>query len=220
MASEARSRRGRREATPRQGDARERAILDAASRLLEEAPLSELTVARIAMAAGVPRSSLYFYFSDRTQIFEVLLGEVLGKMSAEVERWFSDPRNLSESWLRSSLAVAVEVARQNAGVMRAAGESRGVSPGVEKVCQEYFERSVERAALLIERDRRAGLAPARGPSAYAIARALMLMTERSIYDLLRAGHEEGADEALTDTLTVLWGRGVGTEPGHAGGATG
>ena len=209
--SEALSRRGKREATPRHGDGRERAILDATRALLDGAPLTELTVGRIAVAAGVPRSSLYFYFADKVEIFEVLLAEVLGRMSAEVERWFSDPANLSRSWLRPSLAVAVDVAVHNAGVVRAATDSRGAHPGVERVCRDYFERSVDRAALLIERDRAAGSAPVAGPPAYAIARALMLMTERSIYDLLRSDRREGAAEELVDILTVLWARGVGTE---------
>ena len=210
--TEALSRRGQREAEPRQGDQRERAILDATRRLLDDAPLTELTVGRIAIAAGVPRSSLYFYFSDKTQIFEVLLAQVLEGMSAEVERWLLDPGNLSQSWLHRSIAAAVEVARQNSGVMRAATESRGSLPGVERVCREYFERSVERATVLIERDRAAGTAPSEGPSAGDIARALMLMTERTIYDLLRSGQGRDAAEQLVETLTVLWARGVGSEP--------
>jgi len=217
MPSEALSRRSKRDATPRRGDARERAILQATRRLLDEAPLTELTVGRIAMAAGVPRSSLYFYFSDKVQIFEVLLAGVLGRMSEEVERWFSDPSNLSRAWLRPSLAVAVEVAVHNAGVVRAATDSRGAHAGVERVCRDYFERSVDRAAMLIERDRAAGFAPVDGPPAYAIARALMLMTERSIYDLLRSELQDGGAERLVDTLTVLWARGVGTEGGPRSG---
>jgi AcrR family transcriptional regulator len=212
MQATALSRRGQRAATPRQGDQRERAILDATRELLDDAPLSALTVGRIAIAAAVPRSSLYFYFADKTQIFEVLLADVLRQMSAEVERWLSDPLNLSESWLRSSVAVALEVGRQNAGVLRAATDSRGVHAGIDRVCREYFERSVERATLLIERDRHAGLAPDDGLPARAIARALMLMTERSIYDLLRSGQADAAAAKLIDTLTVLWARGVGTQP--------
>ena len=212
MEATALSRRGQRAAAPRQGDRRERAILDATRELLDEAELAQLTVGRIAVAARVPRSSLYFYFADKVQIFEVLLADVLQQMSAEVERWFSDPLNLSQSWLRSSLAVAVRVASENAGVIRGATDNRGAHPGIDRVCSNYFERSVDRATLLIERDRRAGLAPDDGPPAGAIARALMHMTERSIYDLLRSGGGAAEGETLIETLTIMWGRCVGTEP--------
>jgi AcrR family transcriptional regulator len=206
------SRRSKREATPRQGDRRERAILEAARTLLGRASLAELTVGRIAKEAGVPRSSLYFYFADKVQIFEVLLAGVLEEMSGGLERWFADPENLSEAWLRASVAGAVEIARQNAAVVRAAADNRGAHAGIDLVCEVYFERSVARATALIERDREAGLAPLGGPPAQAIARALMHMTERSIYDLLHAGAGDAQAAALVDTLTVLWARGVGTEP--------
>lgn len=165
---------------------------------------------RIAAAAGLPRSSLYFYFADKIQIFEVLLVEALEEMSIEFERWFADPRNLSEPWLGASVTAAVQAARQNAAVICAATDNRGANPAIERVARAHFERSVARAAQLIDRDRRAGLAPTSPPSAEAIARALMHMTERSIYDLLRSGARKRDAEELIDTLTVLWARGVGS----------
>jgi AcrR family transcriptional regulator len=206
------SRRGQREAKPRHGDHREQAILDATRTLLADAPFSDLTVEQIATAAGVARSSLYFYFADKAQILLVLYSDVLEEMSAELERWFADPAKHAEPWSRASITAAVTVARRNANVVCAALASRGAHPEIDQALSMYFDRAVERGTLLIERERAAGLAPPTGPSAHALARALMHMTLHSIHELLRADATAAEANELIETLTVLWARGVGNEP--------
>jgi AcrR family transcriptional regulator len=212
VSAPATSRRGQREAKPRQGDRREQAILDATRALLADTPLSDLTIEQIATAAGVSRSSFYFYFADKAQILLVLYSDVLEEMSGELERWFADPAKHAEPWSRASITAAVTVARSNANVVCAALDSRGAHPEIDQAWSIYFDRAVERCTLLIERERAAGLAPSTGPSAQALARALMHMTLHSIDELLRAGAGAAEAQELIETLTVLWARGVGNEP--------
>jgi TetR/AcrR family transcriptional regulator, ethionamide resistance regulator len=212
VAAAATSRRGQREAKPRQGDRREQAILEATRTLLADIPFSDLTIGQIAAAAGVSRSSFYFYFADKAQILLVLYSDVLEEMSAELERWFADPARHAQPWSRASISTAVTVARRNANVVRAALDSRGTNPEIDQVLNVYFDRAAGRSALLIERERAAGLAPSTGPSAQLLARALMHMTLHSIHELLRTGAGAADAEDLIETLTVLWGRGVGTDP--------
>jgi AcrR family transcriptional regulator len=211
VSAQATSRRGQREAKPRQGDRREQAILDATRVLLTDAPFSDLTIEQIARAAGVARSSLYFYFADKAQILLVLYSDVLEEMSAELEQWFADPAKHAEPWSRASITTAVTVARSNANVVRAALDSRGAHAEIDQTWSIYFNRAVERCTLLIERERAAGLASSTGPSAHALARALMQMTLHSIDELLRAGASAGEAQELIETLTVLWARGTGRE---------
>lgn len=206
------SRRTQRDVTPRQGDRRERAILDATRALLAERPFSAVTMGQIAAAAQVPRTSLYFYFADKSQVLLVLYGEVLAEMTAELDRWFADPDRHAEPWSHASIAAAVEVARRNAPVMRAALDSRGTAPELDATLDASFARAVGVSARLIERERAAGLAPATGPSAPALARALMHMTLQSIDEHLRLGADAAAAEELVETLTVVWARAVGTSP--------
>jgi AcrR family transcriptional regulator len=212
VSASATSRRGQRAATPRQGDQRERAILDAVRTLLERTPFADLTIGQIARAAGVPRTSLYFYFADKTQILMVLYSEVLAEMSAELERWFADPDRHADPWSRASVAAAVTIARRNAHIVRAALDNRGAHPELDGALNTYFDRAVGRSSQIIARERAAGLAPSSGPSPDAIARALMHMTLHSIHELLRTGGDEAEAETLIETLTALWGRGVGTDP--------
>ncbi|HXF30176.1 MAG TPA: TetR/AcrR family transcriptional regulator [Solirubrobacterales bacterium] len=171
-----------------------------------------MTIEQIAGAAGVSRSSVYFYFSDKVQILVLLYGEVFEEMSAELERWFADPDKHSEPWSRTTIAAAVTIARRNSGVVRSALDNRWTNPQIDAVWTSYFDRTVDRATTLIERERDAGLASPAGPPAAAMARALMHMTMESIHELLRSGGGERPAAELVDTLTVLWARGVGTEP--------
>lgn len=206
------SRRAQRDAKPRQGDRRERAILEATRNLLGSTPFAELKVEQIAAAAGVSRSSVYFYFSDKVEILVLLYGEVFEEMTAELERWVADPDKHSEPWSRASITAAVTIARRNSGVVRSALDNRWTNAEIDAVWTNYFDRAADRAAGLIERERAAGLATAAGPPATAMARALMHMTMESIHELLRAGGSERQATELIETLTVLWARGAGTEP--------
>jgi TetR/AcrR family transcriptional regulator, ethionamide resistance regulator len=206
------SRRGQRAATRRQGDRREQAIIEATRALLADVPFSDLTIAQIAAAAGVSRSSFYFYFADKAQILLLLYGDVLEEMSAELERWFTDPAKHAKPWSHASIDAAVTVALRNTNVVCAALDSRGADREIDRTWSTYFDRAVERCTLLIERERAAGLASSTGPSAHALARALMHMTLHSIHELLRAGASAADAEELIDTLTILWARGVGNEP--------
>jgi TetR/AcrR family transcriptional regulator, ethionamide resistance regulator len=212
VSSLATSRRGQREAKPRQGDRREQAILDATRGLLAYTAFADLTIGQIATTAGVSRSSLYFYFADKAQILLVLYGDVLDQMASELERWLADPDKHAEPWSRASITVAVTVACRNANVVRAAVDSRGTNPELDEAWKLHFDRAVNDSALLIERERSAGLAPSTGPSAHSTARALMHMTLHSIHELLQAGASAAAADELIETLTVLWARGVGTDP--------
>lgn len=206
------SRRAQRDAKPRQGDRREQAILEATRELLASTPFGELKIEQIAAAAGASRSSVYFYFSDKVEILVLLYGQVFEEMSAELERWFADPEKHSEPWSRTTIAAAVTIARRNSGVVRSALDNRWTNAEIDAVWARYFDHAVDLSASLIEREREAGLASSAGPPAEAMARALMHMTMESLHELLRAGGDDRQASELIETLTVLWARGIGTDP--------
>ncbi|MGE0068455.1 MAG: TetR/AcrR family transcriptional regulator, partial [Solirubrobacterales bacterium] len=73
--------RGRR-STRASGDERERAILGTAERLLEERPLSEISVADLAAGAGISRPSFYFYFPSRDAVLMTLVDRMVAESAA------------------------------------------------------------------------------------------------------------------------------------------
>src|SRR3954468_9385226 len=68
--------RGRRSART-SGDDRERAILESAERLLEEKPLSEISVDDLAKGAGISRPTFYFYFPSRDAVVLTIIERMI-----------------------------------------------------------------------------------------------------------------------------------------------
>ena len=64
IASQPRASRGRRTARP-SGDDRELAILETATRLLEERSIAEISVDDLAKGAGISRPTYYFYYPSK-----------------------------------------------------------------------------------------------------------------------------------------------------------
>src|ERR1700754_1902788 len=86
--------RGRRSSRP-SGDDREAAILRTAERLLEEKPLTEISVDDLAKGAGISRPTFYFYFPSRDAVvltlFERVIVEADATFEGRAEDYSADP---------------------------------------------------------------------------------------------------------------------------------
>src|SRR5918994_7455900 len=76
--------RGRR-ASRASGDDRERAILETAERLLEERPLSEISVDDLARGAGISRPTFYFYFPSKDAVVLTIIDRVVAEAGGSRE---------------------------------------------------------------------------------------------------------------------------------------
>src|SRR3954469_14977254 len=70
--------RGRRSPRP-SGDDREAAILATAERLLDDRPLSAISVDDLARGAGISRPTFYFYFRSKDAVLLSLLDRVIAR---------------------------------------------------------------------------------------------------------------------------------------------
>jgi AcrR family transcriptional regulator len=76
------------------------AIVDAALALLERQPAEPLTVARIAAEAGAVPAALYRHFESIDELFEAVLGRVLGTVELEIRRRAPWPEQIRD-WMTS-----------------------------------------------------------------------------------------------------------------------
>lgn len=192
------SRRG-----PSKGDLREAAILDAVTRLLEDKSFTEISVEEIAAAAGISRSSFYFYFPSKDALLHAL-DERLGREALE--------RNERDLPLPEAIKRSIEYSfrswRSQGAVYRAIVSSMGSDRELAELWDSHVNQMVARAAERIRRERRDGRARPGPPSAHALASALTTLNEQAL--LAQAARRPFAidDSELVRTLTTIWLRAI------------
>ena len=188
----------RRRRAPTRGDRREQAILDGARELFEVKPLSQVTTDELAGAAGLSRSSFYFYFDSKQAVLNALLEGLSAELRAENDAWL-DATGPAEPALRQATAHLVALWRTHGGLLRQAWRCDGGDELVTSWRAGVLERGTRRTAAKIDRDRAAGLAPAGPPSSDLLARGLHVLKN----ELLAEPHAEADDAQLVDDLVAV-----------------
>ncbi len=198
--------RGRR--APRaSGDDRERAILETAERLLEERPLSEISVDELARGAGISRPTFYFYFPSKDAVVLTLIDRLVesaqGGREAAVAKLAEDPR---AGW-RQGLEAFYEVFGSSRAVMLAGAELSATNPEARELWSQVMEGWVEDVTAVVEAERARGAAPA-GQPARELAIALVQMNERVQYASFAGEEPALPDDRVIDVLVEIWLRAI------------
>lgn len=89
-----------------------RALLEAAYELIDEAGTAEVSLAEIALSAGIGRTTLYDYFSDRDDLIAALVEEelpvVISELIEDVEETLSIDERLAQLAVRTVEFVATD----------------------------------------------------------------------------------------------------------------
>jgi AcrR family transcriptional regulator len=188
---------------PRKGDLKEQAILETAHRLLAERPLEEIGIDELAGGAGISRPTFYFYFESKTAVLRALVDQLAGEAFAAAE-WLSRSDQPPSEAIRRSIAAGARLWRDHGAVLRAAVQVPELRSFWEEIVAGFIEASAER----IRQERRAGVAPDGGPSARALATALIWMNERCYYTASLGIDASLRERELVNTLTTVWLRAV------------
>ena len=206
--------RGRR-ATRASGDDRERAILETAERLLEERPLSEISVDDLAKGAGISRPSFYFYFPSKDAVVLTIIDRLVAAAAGSREQALKtmaegEPR----AGLRQGLDNLYSAFRSRRAVTLAAAELRMRNPEARELWSQVMEGWVADVTAVIEAERARGAAPD-GQPARDLAIALVQMNERVQYATFTGESPSLGEDRVIDVLVEIWLRAIyGTaEPG-------
>jgi TetR/AcrR family transcriptional regulator, ethionamide resistance regulator len=200
--SQPRPARGRRTARP-SGDDREQAILATAERLLEERPLTEISVDDLAKGAGISRPTFYFYFASKDAVLLALFEQVINEADSVFERHAQNPpTDRYEAW-RSGINVFFETFVKHKGVTRAAHEVRASNSAVRDLLATFMTKWIDSSEATIEAERAQGAAPITLP-ARELATALNLMNERALFASFSDEQPSIPKEQLLDTLVHIW----------------
>ena len=196
--------RGRR--GPRKGDLKEQAILETAEKLLAKRPLADIGIEELAAGARISRPAFYFYFESKQAVLRALVERVAEELLGEAESW-REARGAAGKSIHEDLGRAAELVRRHGAVMRAALDAAAEDREIGRLVDAAREGLVSAEAAWIERQRRAGAAPAGPPSARSLAAALMGMAEQAFYAAAGTGTQARRRE-LVDTLAAVWVRAV------------
>jgi TetR/AcrR family transcriptional regulator, ethionamide resistance regulator len=199
--------RGRR-ATRASGDDRERAILETAERLLEERPLSEISVDDLAKGAGISRPTFYFYFPSKDAVVLTIIDRLVAAAAGSREEALA---TMAEGELRAGLRQALAdlygAFSSRRAVTLAAAELRMRNPEARELWSEVMEGWVADVTAVIEAERARGAAP-NGQPARDLAIVLVQMNERVQYATFADESPSLEEDRVLDVLVDIWLRAI------------
>ncbi|WP_063857118.1 TetR/AcrR family transcriptional regulator [Kitasatospora sp. Root107] len=166
---------GGRRRGPSKGDLREQAILRVAAAMVAEQPIAQITIDSLAAAAGISRSSFYFYFGSKAEVLARLLAPVAAELSQAMVSW-SEGGGPDPEPLRAALRRSVGVWREHRDLLRQVLLDAAPDPVIAPLRARMIGDCIDLTAARIRRERAAGRAPAGPPPAETLARALNQLT--------------------------------------------
>lgn len=202
-ASPTRPSRARRSTRP-SGDEREQAILGTLETLLEQRPLSEISVDDLAKGAGLSRPTFYFYFPSKDAVLLALFEQVMDEANRNADAAMG---GMDESVQPAGLWQAINALFRTFGSHRAVtlagAAARPTNPEIGALWSQFMKRWIDHTTASIEAERARGAAPETIPAA-DLATSLNLMNERTMFAAF-AGEQPGvAHEKIVDTLAHIW----------------
>ena len=212
MSANAAPRRSARPDRPTKGDRRERGLIEAAERLLGEGTFEQASVTDLAQAAGISRANFYFYFVSKQALLASVIDEAVEQFNARIAAQLAPAENQPPALLiQATVEAAADLWWEHRTVLLASVELGAHIP-------EVYERTMSNVAVVraptVALLRRHGRVPeaADHDESERLVTALILMTERNFYDLMRTDPTRAEHQQLTERLTRIWQRAFGWNP--------
>lgn len=201
MASDTGVRPARRRGRPSKGELREERILDATRRLVGERSMADITIDEIAAAAGISRTSFYFYFPTKQAVLAALMDQVWERLG-QTHVWFGSG-GPSPDELGEQLRRVAGIWQENSRVLACAMPTgfAGGYPPMEELMGRAKQRFVDGVAEKIRRDRTAGHAP-EGIDAAVLARMVSVVRDHRLAEIVELPEAE-RERALDDLAGVI-----------------
>lgn len=209
-ASSARPSRSRRSDRP-SGDDRELAILETAERLLEQRPLTDISVDDLARGAGLSRPTFYFYFRSKDAVLLTLFEKVIVEADSALEGMVANPPGDLRALWRTGIRLFVETFGSHRAVSLAADAAR-TNTDLRELWSGFMQKWVGHIAAVIEAERARGAAPVTLP-AHHLSAALNLLNEKVMLTSFADETPSIPGEHVLDTLVHLWVASIYGEPG-------
>jgi AcrR family transcriptional regulator len=163
---------------------------------------TDLSVDRLAAAAGTTRATFYVYYEDKGHLLRQLSRHVMVELQQAARQWWEssalrDSRNL----LAAMNAIISSYRRHQAlfsAVVEAAGYDASVASDYQALMADYEAATQE----VIEQGRSAGTV--RDLPASEAACALVWMVERTCYQTVRSSTPDNDEQLATALAEIIW----------------
>jgi AcrR family transcriptional regulator len=178
-------------------------FLAGTEKLLSEGnAFTDLSVDRLAAAAGTTRATFYVYYEDKGHLLRQLSRHVMVELQQAARQWWEsaalrDPRDL----LAAMKAIISSYRRHQAllsAVVETAGYDASVASDFQALMADYEATTRE----IIEQGRSAGTV--RDLPASEVACALVWMVERTCYQTVRSSTPDNDDQLARALAEIIW----------------
>jgi TetR/AcrR family transcriptional regulator, ethionamide resistance regulator len=175
-------------------------LLRSAIELADGSSFRELSVDRIARAAGLSRPAFYTHFRDKNDLLLAALEELVGELDGAGGRCWEAEGPPAEG-VRGAIETVVSFYADNLALLRAVTEVATYDEEVAESWARLVGRLIEATADHVRAEQRAGLIPG-AVDAEATSEALAWMAERCCHvHLARGGRKP---EELVGQLAPVW----------------
>lgn len=185
--------------------------MQATRELLEEKPLSELSVSAISLRAGVARSGFYFYFDSKYSVLAQILAEAAEELE-ELTHYFAprQPGESPEQFAERMVGSAAAVYSEHDPVMRACNAARHSDIEVREMLERQFEVVLRQVVSVVDAEMKAGTAQPISDDLPTLIRTLAGVTSLMLTgDPLLVGRDSDFDRRVRVLehmwLNALWG---------------
>lgn len=193
----------RRRAGSAKGERREAAILAATRELMRTRSAAEITVDELAAAAGISRTSFYFYFPSMDAVLTALMQEVQQTLDATID-WYRSTGPNYDALLEHTRNVAL-MREQNRGVIECSMAATHRYEALSDFMSSVRERFVVALEAKIVADRAAGIAPEGIPAGRLASLVLGLRDAHFARAADSADFEDGVRDLVDATLRLIYG---------------
>jgi AcrR family transcriptional regulator len=196
---------------PSKGDRRERALLDAAGRLLAGGRFAGASISEIAQEAGLSRGNFYFYFASKQALLANLVDAAIAEFNSSIQAVTENDDSVTPAEaVRSTVRSAATLWWEHRDVLLASVELGTTIP-------EVYDRTIANLAIVrtptVALLQRHGTVPEAEDTdaATQLVMILTLMSERNFFDLMRGDPTVAERDALSERLALVWLRAFGLD---------
>jgi AcrR family transcriptional regulator len=163
---------------------------------------TDLSVDRLATAAGTTRATFYVYFEDKGHLLRRLSRHIMVELQVAARQWWQSAARRDPHDLRAAMKAIISTYRQHQALLSALVEAAGYDASVAADFQALMSEFRAATREIIEHGQAAGAV--RDLPVSEVAGALVWMVERTCYQMVRSSTADNDDNMATALAEVTW----------------